>query len=493
MTFAARYASRPTSRESPRASVTTDIPARLDRLPFSRFHLLVVFALGVTWILDGLEVTIIGAIAPVLQSPQTLGLSAGEIGAAGSAYVTGAVLGALLFGWLTDRFGRRLVFYLTLIVYLAGVLLTATSWSFWSFALFRAITGFGIGGEYAAINSAIDELIPARYRGRIDLLVNGSFWLGAVAGSGASLLFLNSDIFALNVGWRLGFAIGGVLGLGILLLRHHVPESPRWLITHGWDREADKTITEIERRVRSDTGAELAQPRDRLVVHPRKSFGFGLIFRAMLGKYRGRSALALALMIAQAFLFNAVFFSYGLVLVRFHGVSEGATGTYLVTLAASNFLGPLLLGPLFDTVGRRAMIAGTYAISGILLIATAITFGLDAFTAWTQTFAWMLTFFFASAAASSAYLTASEIFPLEMRALAIATFYALGTAIGGSAAPLLFGYLVGTGEPWVIAAGYFFAAALMLAAALAEAGLGVDAEMRSLEEIAAPLSSEPTG
>jgi MFS family permease len=493
MTFAARYASRPTSRESPRASVTTDIPARLDRLPFSRFHLLVVFALGVTWILDGLEVTIIGAIAPVLQSPQTLGLSAGEIGAAGSAYVTGAVLGALLFGWLTDRFGRRLVFYLTLIVYLAGVLLTATSWSFWSFALFRAITGFGIGGEYAAINSAIDELIPARYRGRIDLLVNGSFWLGAVAGSGASLLFLNPDIFALNVGWRLGFAIGGVLGLGILLLRHHVPESPRWLITHGWDREADKTITEIERRVRSDTGAELAQPRDRLVVHPRKSFGFGLIFRAMLGKYRGRSALALALMIAQAFLFNAVFFSYGLVLARFHGVSEGATGTYLVTLAASNFLGPLLLGPLFDTVGRRAMIAGTYAISGILLIATAITFGLDAFTAWTQTFAWMLTFFFASAAASSAYLTASEIFPLEMRALAIATFYALGTAIGGSAAPLLFGYLVGTGEPWVIAAGYFFAAALMLAAALAEAGLGVDAEMRSLEEIAAPLSSEPTG
>ncbi len=493
MTFAARYASRPTSRESLRASVTTDIPARLDRLPFSRFHLLVVFALGVTWILDGLEVTIIGAIAPVLQSSQTLGLTAGEIGAAGSAYVTGAVLGALLFGWLTDRFGRRLVFYLTLIVYLAGVLLTATSWSFWSFALFRAMTGFGIGGEYAAINSAIDELIPARYRGRIDLLVNGSFWLGAAAGSGASLLFLNPDIFALNVGWRLGFAIGGVLGLGILLLRHHVPESPRWLITHGRGPEADRTILEIEQRVRSHTGAELAQPRDRLVVHPRKSFGFGLIFRAMLGKYRGRSALALALMIAQAFLFNAVFFSYGLVLARFHGVSEGATGAYLVTLAASNFLGPLLLGPLFDTVGRRAMIAGTYAISGILLIATAIAFGLDAFSAWTQTFAWMLTFFFASAAASSAYLTASEIFPLEMRALAIATFYALGTAIGGSAAPLLFGYLVGTGEPWAIAAGYIFAAALMLAAALAEARLGIDAEMRSLEEIAAPLSSEPTG
>jgi MFS family permease len=492
MALAARYASAASSRQSPSTGITTDIPARLDRLPWSRFHLLVVVALGVTWILDGLEVTIVGAIAPVLQSRQTLALTTGEIGAAGSAYVIGAVIGALVFGWLTDRFGRRLVFYVTLIVYLTGVLLTATSWSFVAFALFRALTGFGIGGEYAAINSAIDELIPARYRGRIDLLVNGSFWLGAAAGSGASLLFLDPKIFALNVGWRLAFAIGGVLGLGILLLRRHVPESPRWLVTHGREGQADSTIKEIEGRVRSDTGAELAQARGRLTVHPRKSFGFGLIFRAMLGKYRGRSALALALMVAQAFLFNAVFFSYGLVLVRFHGVSEGATGGYLVTLAASNFLGPLLLGPLFDTVGRRVMIAGTYAISGILLIATAIAFGFDVFSAWTQTFAWMLIFFFASAAASSAYLTASEIFPLETRALAIAIFYALGTAIGGSAAPVLFGYLVGTGDAWALAAGYIFAAALLLAAALAEAKLGIDAEGRSLEEIASPLSSEPS-
>jgi MFS family permease len=491
MALAARHASRPSSRQSPSTGITTDIPARLDRLPWSRFHLLVVFALGVTWILDGLEVTIVGAIAPVLQSRQTLALTAGEIGAAGSAYVSGAVIGALVFGWLTDRFGRRLVFYVTLVVYLTGVLLTATSWSFLAFALFRALTGFGIGGEYAAINSAIDELIPARYRGRIDLLVNGSFWLGAAAGSGASLLFLDPAIFSLNVGWRLAFAVGGVLGLGILLLRRHVPESPRWLITHGRERQAVSTITDIERRVRSDSGAELAEAHGRLTVHPRKSFGFRLIFRAMLGKYRGRSALALALMVAQAFLFNAVFFSYGLVLVRFHGVPEAATGGYLATLAASNFLGPLLLGPLFDTIGRRAMIAGTFAISGILLIATAIAFGLDAFSAWTQTFAWMLIFFFASAAASSAYLTASEIFPLETRALAIAIFYALGTAIGGSAAPLLFGYLVGTGDAWALAAGYIFAATLLLAAALAEAKLGIDAEGRSLEEIASPLSSEP--
>jgi MFS family permease len=470
------------------APLVTDIPARLDRLPWSRFHLLVVIALGITWILDGLEVTIVGAIGPVLQSPLTLGLSAAEIGAAGSAYVTGAVIGALGFGWLTDRFGRRFVFYVTLMVYLVGVLLTATSWSFWSFAAFRAITGLGIGGEYAAINSAIDELIPARYRGRIDLIVNGSFWLGAVAGSGASLIFLDPNVFAPNVGWRLAFAIGGVLCLGILLMRRHVPESPRWLITHGWTQKADATIADIEQRVRAHTDGELEPPAGRLEVHPRRSFGFDLILHAMLGKYRNRSMLALALMIAQAFLYNAVFFSYGLVLVRYHDVPSESTGLHLVTLAASNFLGPLVLGHFFDTIGRRTMITATYALSGILLLATAFAFGLDLFTAWGQTLAWMLIFFFASAAASSAYLTASEIFPLETRALAIATFYALGTAIGGTAAPVLFGYLVGSGSPWALSLGYAFAAGLMLLAALAELKWGIDAEMRPLESIAEPLS-----
>src|SRR5271166_458027 len=275
------------------ARISTDIPARLDRLAWSRFHVLVVVALGVTWILDGLEVTIVGSIGPVLENPQALGISAEEIGAAGSAYVTGAVLGALVFGWLTDRFGRRLVFYVTLVVYLTGVILTATSWNFWSFAAFRAITGLGIGGEYAAINSAIDELIPARYRGRVDLIVNGSFWLGAAAGSGASLLFLDPNILAPNVGWRLGFAVGGVLGFGILLLRRYVPESPRWLVTHGFSRAADATIAEIEQHVRFDTGARLDEPQGRLTVHPRKSFGFDLILRTMLGKYASRSALAL--------------------------------------------------------------------------------------------------------------------------------------------------------------------------------------------------------
>jgi MFS family permease len=471
------------------ATIRTEIPARLDRLPLCRFHVLIIFALGVTWILDGLEVTIVGSIGPVLQNSKTLALSAQEIGAAASSYVVGAVCGALIFGWLTDRFGRRFVFYVTLIVYLTGVLLTATSWDFWSFAAFRAITGVGIGGEYAAINSAIDELIPAKYRGRIDLMVNGSFWLGAAAGSGASLIFLDPNIMPVDLGWRFGFAIGGVLGLGIILLRGFVPESPRWLVTHGWKEQADASMNDIEQRVRSDTGADLAPVHDCLEVHPRKSFGLGLILGAMLQKYRERSLLALALLTAQAFLFNAVFFSYGLVLTTFHGVPEQTAGLYLLPLAASNFFGPVLLAPLFDTVGRRKMICGTYGVAGLLLLLTAVLLSFDVFTAWTQTLAWMVIFFFASAAASSAYLTASEIFPLEARALAIAIFYAIGTAVGGVAGPSLFGFLIGSGAIVAVAGGYAVAAVLMLVAAAAEFKFGIDAEGRSLESIAEPLSS----
>jgi MFS family permease len=472
------------------AKISTLIPARLDRLPWSRFHLLIVFALGITWILDGIEVTIVGAIAPALRDRETLGLSAGQIGSAASAYVASAVIGALVFGWLTDRFGRRLVFYVTLIVYLAGVILTATSWSFFSFALFRAATGFGIGGEYAAINSAIDELIPAKYRGRVDIIVNGSFWLGAAAGSGASLLFLDPHLLPPNLGWRLGFAIGGILGLGILLLRQYVPESPRWLVTHGYNGKAERTMADIERRVSEDTGSQLPKARGQLRVHPRKSFGFALIAHAMLQEYRTRSLLALALMTAQAFLFNAVFFSYGLVLATFYQVPDRRTGLYLLLMAASNFLGPLLLGQLFDTVGRRIMITLSYGLGGLFLIAAAVAFAHDLFSAWTQTFAWMVIFFFASAGASSAYLTASEIFPLETRALAIAMFYAIGTAIGGIAAPLLFGLLIAKHSTSAIAGGYLIAAALMLAAALIEAFFGIDSEGRSLEQIASPLSSK---
>ena len=352
----------------PGAPVKTDIPARLDRLPWSRFHLLIVVGLGVTWILDGLEVTIVGALGPALQNSQTLHLSSADLGAVASFYVIGAVTGALVSGWVTDRFGRRLVFYATLIVYLAGVLLSAFAWNFLSFALFRMVTGMGIGGEYAAVNSAIDELIPAKYRGRIDLIVNGSFWVGAAAGAAITPLLLDQRLFAVNVGWRLGFGIGGVLGLSILLLRRFVPESPRWLVTHCRAEEAEQTVREIERMSRPPRDASFRRPEGSLTVHPRKSFGLGMIFASMLGKNRSRSILALVLMVAQSFLYNSVFFSYGMILSHFYHVPENRVGFYLLPLALGNFCGPLLLGTLFDTIGRRKMIGGTFAISGVLLL-----------------------------------------------------------------------------------------------------------------------------
>jgi MFS family permease len=472
------------------AAIRTSVPARLDRLPWSRLHVLLVVALGVTWILDGLEVTIVGSIGPVLQSPATLRLSTTELGAAASFYVAGAVAGALFSGWVTDRLGRRLVFYATLCTYLAGVLLSALSWSFASFAAFRVLTGLGIGGEYAAVNSAIDELIPARYRGRVDLIVNGSFWLGAAAGAGASLLILDPQVISPRYGWRLGFAVGGVLGLSVLLLRRWVPESPRWLVTHCRAKEADATLASIEKRISGSTGKALPPARDTLEVHPRRSFGLGIIFASMLRTHRSRSALAVTLMIAQAFLFNAVFFTYGLILTHFYGVPAQRIGLYLLPLTAGNFLGPLALGPLFDTVGRRKMIAGTFGASALLLFATAALFGLGYLSAITQTAAWICIFFFASAAASSAYLTASEIFPLETRALAISCFYAIGTAVGGGASPLIFGWLIGSHSSWKVSAGYAFAALLLAAAAVTEAVVGVDAEGKSLESIADPLSSQ---
>jgi MFS family permease len=466
------------------AQITTDIPARMDRLPWSNFHLLVVIALGITWVLDGLEVTIVGSIGPILKDHQTLGLTDQQIGSIAACYVAGAVAGALFFGWLTDRFGRRLIFNLTLGIYLLGVLLTAFSWNFWSFAIFNSITGFGIGGEYAAINSAIDELIPARLRGRVDLIVNGSYWAGAALGAAGSLLLLSGRFFSIDIGWRLGFGIGAVLSGFILFLRRYVPESPRWQITHGREEEAKRTTADIEHKV----GKDLPPPQGTLKIRPRKVFGFGLILGAMLGKNRARSFLALMLMIAQAFLFNAVFFTYGLVLTRFYHVQEARAGVYILPLALGNFLGPLLLGRLFDTLGRKTMIAGTYGLSGVMLIAVALLFGMNVLTAWTQTYCWMAIFFFASAAASSAYLTASEIFPLETRAMAIALFYALGTLIGGVTAPFLFGYLIGSGSSWAVAGGYAGAALLMIAAAVCETLWGVEAAGKSLEDIAEPLS-----
>ena len=471
--------------------IVSAIPARLDRLPWTRFHSMVVLALGVTWILDGLEVTLKGAVSGVLQEPGTLHFSSADIGLIASYYLTGAVLGSLLFGYLTDRFGRRLLFFVTLTVYLGGALLTAFSWDFWSFALFRFITGAGIGGEYAAINSAVDELIPARLRGRIDIFINGSYWLGAALGAGSTLLLLNPALFSVDVGWRVGFAIGAVLGLGILLVRRHVPESPRWLITHGYPNEAERIVSEIEITVEAESAGRLP-PVDRcatITVHPHHTFGFGTILRTMFGHYWRRSVVGFALMVSQAFLYNAIFFTYALVLTHFYAVPASDTGLYLLPFALGNFLGVMALGTLFDTIGRRQMIAATYTASAVLLAVTGWLFAHDSLSVVGLTALWTAIFFIASPAASSAYLTVSEIFPLETRALAIAIFYSLGTGAGGIVAPWLFGTLIGTGSRWNVCYGYLFAGLLMLAAAAVEIVYGIAAERQPLEKIAEPLSA----
>jgi MFS family permease len=467
-------------------TIRTRIPARLDRLPWSRFHWLVVLALGVTWILDGLEVTFKGAVSGVLQLPETMGFSAADIGLLASGYLAGAVLGALVFGRLTDRYGRKRMFFITLGVYLAGVGLSAFSWDFWSFFAFRFITGCGIGGEYAAINSAIDELIPARHRGRVGLAINGSFWLGAALGSGATVLLLDPARFAPDLGWRLGFGMGAVLGLAILFFRRFIPESPRWLLTHGRVEEAERIMARIER----STGKALASAaQPEIVLRPRRSFGLAHVAHVMFTRYRSRSALCVMLMTAQAFLYNAIFFTYALVLTRFYGVPAGETGLYLLPFAIGNFLGPVALGHWFDTLGRRPMIALTYGTSATLLAITGWLFTQDVLSAAGQTAMWSVIFFFASAAASSAYLTASEVFPLEIRALAIAVFFAVGTGTGGVLAPWLFGTLIGSGSRDAVFAGYLLGAALMLLAVGAVLAYGVRAERKSLEEVAPPLTT----
>ena len=466
--------------------IVTDIPARLDRLPWSRFHLLIVVALGITWVLDGLEVTIVGALGGVLQDPATLHLTGTDIGAMASAYVIGAVIGALGFGWLTDLIGRRRMFFITLAIYLVGVLLSAFSWNFASFAIFRLITGLGIGGEYAAINSAIDELMPARLRGRIDLIINGSFWIGAALGSGVANVVLDTRLFPVDLGWRLGFAIGAVLGSIILFLRQWVPESPRWLLTHGYPAAARTNVAEVERRVGVHN---LPPPETRATFHPRSRFGLGPLFRSMFVVYKRRTLVVLVLMASQAFLYNAIFFTLGLVLTKFYAVPPASVGSYILPFAAGNFLGPLLLGRWFDTIGRRVMIAGTYIVAGVLLAVTAWLFAEGRLSVDEQIAAWSVIFFFASAAASAAYLSAGELFPLEIRALVIAVFYAIGTGVGGVIGPYLFGRLIDTGSRWALLDGYLIASGLMVFASAVEAGFGVDAERQPLESVAAPLSA----
>ncbi len=470
--------------------VKTNIPARLDRLAWSRFHWIVIISLGITWILDGLEVTLMGAISGVLEDPKSLHLSSQDIGMIGSSYVAGAVLGSLVFGYLTDRLGRKLLFFVTLAVYLAGVILTAFSWDVWSFVAFRFLTGAGIGGEYAAVNSAVDELIPGRIRGRTDLIVNGTYWLGAALGSASTLFLLNPAFFRVNLGWRLGFGVGGILGLSILFLRKFLPESPRWLVIHGKEKEAESIVSEIECEVEHQTGKKSHKRLKSISIHPQSSFGLLAIIRAMFTQYRKQSVLGLSLMVAQAFLYNAVLFTYVLVLRKFYDVPVKDSGLYLLPFALGNFLGPLILGHFFDVIGRKPMIVGTYGVSAILLVATGWLFVHGSLSAAGQTALWTIIFFFASAAASSAYLTVSEIFPLEIRALAIAIFYSLGTGIGGIVAPWLFGTLIGTGSRENIFGGYGIAAFLMLVAALTEFFLGIRAERKSLESIAKPLSAE---
>jgi MFS family permease len=466
--------------------VISDIPARLDRLPWSRFHWLVVVALGITWILDGLEVTIAGAVAGALQ--HSLRLSPTEIGLSASAYLAGAVLGAAFFGYLTDRLGRKKLFNITLGLYLVAAMLTAFSWSFWSYALFRFLTGAGIGGEYTAINSAIQELIPARMRGWTDLVINGSFWVGAAAGAAGSLFLLDPALFAVDIGWRLAFGIGAGLGLVILYLRRFVPESPRWLLTHGRADEAEQVVRDIETRVALEKGS-LPPPDSSIAVRFRSHTPVAEILQTIFIRYWQRAVLGFSLMVTQAFFYNAIFFTYALILGTIYHVPSERVGLYIFPFAVGNFLGPLMLGRLFDTVGRRRMIATTYGLSGVLLALTAVLFERGLLDATTQTICWSVIFFFASAAASAAYLTVSETFPLEVRAFAIALFFMLGTATGGIVAPWLFGALIETGDPAGIAWGYHLAAALMLIGAATAWLMGVDAERKPLEAVAKPLSS----
>jgi MFS family permease len=469
------------------AIIETDIPARLDRLPWTGFHTLVVVALGITWILDGLEVTVAGSIAGALQESPVLHFSAAEVGAVGSAYLAGAVLGALLFGYLTDRLGRRKLFFVTLGVYLTATAATAGSWDFASFALFRFLTGAGIGGEYAAINSAIQELVPARFRGRTDLAINGSFWLGAALGAAGTVALLQPGRLPPDIGWRAAFGIGAVLGLGILLLRRYLPESPRWLILHDRLGEAEAVIGAIERRAGAAVAALPASGRIRLRVSGHTPVARMAL--AILRDYPRRALLGLVLMTAQAFFYNAIFFSYALVLTRFYAVPSASVGWYILPFALGNFLGPVLLGPLFDTLGRKPMIGATYALSGILLAIVGYLFREGLLDAAQLTACWTGIFFFASAAASSAYLTVSESFPLEARAFAIAFFYAIGTATGGVISPWLFGMLVGTGERSAVFTGYLIGAGLMIGAALTEFAIGIKAERQPLESVARPLSA----
>jgi MFS family permease len=467
--------------------VTTDVPGRLDALAWSRWHWRMVLALGITWILDGLEASLVANVAPTLRHPDALGLSATAIGVANSAYLVGQVIGALCFGHLTDRFGRKRLFLVTLAIYLCSTAATGLASSYAVFVALRFLAGSGIGGEYSAINSAIDELVPARVRGTIDLAINGSYWVGVALGAGVTLILLDTRLFPVAIGWRVAFGLGAVMGLAIMVVRRHLPESPRWLLSHGFVRDAVAVVEYIEAQVYGPGGRAGASVSSIAAIKVQVTGTVGLrqLAHTLLRRYPRRTILGLSLMLSQAFLYNSIFFSYGLILERFHGVAPDRVGLYIVPFAIGNFFGPLLLGPLFDRLGRRTMIPLTYGLSGVLLLITGGLFVAGVLNAVTQTLAWMVVFFVASAAASSAYLTVSELFPVELRGMAIAVFYAFGTLVGAGA-PAIFGAIVDTGDPHRLLAGYVLAAVMMLAAAGVARVFGVDAERRSLEELTRP-------
>ena len=473
-------------------TISTKVPARLDRLPWSQWHWMIVIGLGTVWILDGLEVTIVGNISGQMSMPGSgIDISQSQITGFGAAiYVAGACVGALLFGWLTDRFGRKKLFMITLGVYLSATALTALSFAPWWFFLFRFLTGFGIGGEYAAINSAIDELIPSRHRGTIDIIINGTYWAGAAAG--ALLTVPATNDLPVNIGWRVCFGVGVVLGLVVLLVRRNVPESPRWLFIHGHADEAEELVDGIEERVERETGTDLPKPGQSITIRQRKTIGFVTIARTMFRVYPRRTTLGLSLFIGQAFLYNAITFGYAQILATFFGVKTNP-GYYFAVIAVGNLAGALFLARLFDSIGRKQMISGTYILSGALLFGTAYLFHAGSLNATTMTACWCAVLFFASAGASSAYLTVSEVFPMETRALAIAFFYAIGTAAGGISGPLLFSHLVATGKVSDTVLAFSIGATLMILGGLAEIFLGVKAERQSLEDIAQPLTAEEGG
>jgi MFS family permease len=470
--------------------VETSIPFRLDALHWSGFHTRVVLALGITWILDGLEVTLAGALSGALKESPTLQFTNFDVGFANSAYLAGAVIGAFGFGWLTDRIGRKKLFFITLALYLTATAATACSWSVASYALFRFLTGAGIGGEYTAINSTIQELVPARYRGWTDLVINGSFWIGAAMGAVSAIILLDPHLIGPDLGWRLAYLTGACLGLIVFVMRMWIPESPRWLVIHGHPDEANAIVEDIERSVtghaQEQDPHQHAWPKMKLKM--RDHTPLREVAHTLFHVYRQRSMVGLALMIAQAFFYNAIFFTFALVLTDFYGIAADQVGWYLLPFAAGNFLGPLLLGRLFDTLGRRVMITLTYAVSGVLLALSGYLFSIGVLSAQTQTIAWMVIFFCASPAASAAYLTVSETFPLEVRALAIAFFYAVGTGIGGVAGPALFGALIDTGSRDSVFSGYLLGAGLMIAAAAVAWRYAIAAERRTLESVARPLA-----